>query len=1627
MRILILDDDEIFAHMLADQLKRLMPDWNATAVGCADDARAAVRDAADAFDVMLLDLRLDGSNVDGVGLMEELKQASPISDAILFTGYDVEEGLRAFDAGAYRYLTKPFDTRELVRILKVLQRERKIRRERDWLQIMTEVASQMQATNDIHALANIIVRGGLRFGFQRARLRVFEQAGQETGDDPEMVSFSQAGEPRVKGFEGLRAPLSRLIYSQRAFEAGRPLCFDGRELGPGAHDEFYAAHGLPPPRGHWFKLPLLSGGQAVGALTLDNGKEERFFGVDMMDQLTQALALFGSQAADALERARLHQQATHQAEKAEKLAEETELLSKISRQVTTVATQGNLDELLDEVRRQVGRLMDVTNFMVVLKDLEVEDLDFRRQYEQDVLSQRHWRAAGRGLCGLIIEENVARIIQDTEHFCSEQAIRHYGRPARCWLGVPLRVEGQAIGALVVQSYQDQNAYTAQHEQLLPKVAEHVAGAIHMAYQLERKAELEQEDQALKDLRRAMPRLIQESEDSFWHAVLTTITHREGNSFNRAALFWYDQADEQMQGRMGIGCFSRAEARLAWEQDLETDQTLQQYFAAPYQARQRITSLQKEVIDWRLATSVPAGPCHRPRVEGRRQVISSSILLGYLPDKLLQPPDLLDEATAYPCALLPIKSDDKVWGLLVVDNAFDGEPLRSGDLDKLETLLAEAMLVWSRHREASQARQLGSSYEQLLILDHRLTAKMADQPLRETLQLLCQETQALTGAGCVVLYPYHSSRGGYDLSLVSHVGLEAPDEFKANTKDKPRQHGVTFTILQSGVLAVPDVSASDRTFGGRRLAEHSFLLREHIKALIGVPLRQAATGEGLGVIYLDYRTPQTFGELDIVRAEHVAAIGAKIISYRREIERQEFGLAEAERREQQRRREMQFLGNIQQQALAGESDEQNIINAILKNAAELFGRSAVVTLALLSWENRGGQNRQVRQDWHLGKLEPSRPDSVDMDKGPIGKALHRNEPCKSKNLLIIPVRLGEKMVGALAIKKTNGRATFSAVEQEVAERLATVAALALDNMRTRAYLQILSETVGAVSDERGLKETLNAVRDKARKVAPDIDCVTLWYQDQETGHLVAGTHWGVMNEDHRDPNLQTKGLVHKVMERRAPIFASTVEKDQVLWGDFTREEQIASVAAFPLRFGEGQKALGALFFNYRKTHEFTPLERTLFPIFANAATTAIHSAQTIELAERRRKRLATALNVATKAGATLKEDDVVHEVLTILRDEFRRESDDKTAPYFMRHDERDQVLELHEMAYEFYRPDRPEYQHRVRLSLDDPGLTCQAAREALAAGHVVVMNVPNVHNYEGYVEVNSETKTELCAGLVKSGRLLGVLVIKSARLAAFDKDDERLFEMTAQQVALALDRLERAAKERRNDSVAGAMAWAADIAHDINNDVGYIRNRAYWLRESEPPISEEGRTRAREIDARAKQLADSVRDARFPRQELEAFSLKELLHERATAWAATRAANTDVLIEAIDPCIMYSDREQLWRSVRHLLRNARDAMEAAQSEHRRITLRLKPLNPDLVDLQIEDTGPGVDEEARRRILREPYSTKGGEGSGYGLLIAQWLVESVGGSIYLYPPVPGCGARFGIRLPLKYQEERYDHSQ
>src|SRR3954470_4407739 len=118
-RILVVEDDRALATVL--KIKLTMEGF---AVECAADGNRA-SDAVRAFapDLIVLDVTLPGTN--GFELCRIWRESLRVPIIMLTARSDKADKLRGLTAGADDYMTKPFDTQELVaRILAVLRRTR---------------------------------------------------------------------------------------------------------------------------------------------------------------------------------------------------------------------------------------------------------------------------------------------------------------------------------------------------------------------------------------------------------------------------------------------------------------------------------------------------------------------------------------------------------------------------------------------------------------------------------------------------------------------------------------------------------------------------------------------------------------------------------------------------------------------------------------------------------------------------------------------------------------------------------------------------------------------------------------------------------------------------------------------------------------------------------------------------------------------------------------------------------------------------------------------------------------------------------------------------------------------------------------------------------------------------------------------------------------------------------------------------------------------------------------------------------------------------------------------------------------------------------------------------------------
>jgi signal transduction histidine kinase len=93
--------------------------------------------------------------------------------------------------------------------------------------------------------------------------------------------------------------------------------------------------------------------------------------------------------------------------------------------------------------------------------------------------------------------------------------------------------------------------------------------------------------------------------------------------------------------------------------------------------------------------------------------------------------------------------------------------------------------------------------------------------------------------------------------------------------------------------------------------------------------------------------------------------------------------------------------------------------------------------------------------------------------------------------------------------------------------------------------------------------------------------------------------------------------------------------------------------------------------------------------------------------------------------------------------------------------------------------------------------------------------------------------------------------------------------------------------------------------------------------------------------------------------------------------------------------------------------ATNAVEAIAETGGRVVLRARRQPGGDVDVEVADTGPGIDPAVLPRIWDPFYTTKA-EGTGLGLSIVRALVEEQPGATIAVESVPGVGTTFRLTM-------------
>ena len=270
--------------------------------------------------------------------------------------------------------------------------------------------------------------------------------------------------------------------------------------------------------------------------------------------------------------------------------------------------------------------------------------------------------------------------------------------------------------------------------------------------------------------------------------------------------------------------------------------------------------------------------------------------------------------------------------------------------------------------------------------------------------------------------------------------------------------------------------------------------------------------------------------------------------------------------------------------------------------------------------------------------------------------------------------------------------------------------------------------------------------------------------------------------------------------------------------------------------------------------------------------------------------------------------------------------------------------------------------------------------------------------------------------VRSGDEIEVLAFEFNRMAERMQRTQEQLQRRGQELEQRVNQLRRLqAQLMQSERMAATGELAAQIAHEINNPLGIIKNYV-GIAKMLMPEEDSNRENLRIVDQEINRIAGIVRRllkfAKPGSEDIQNVQINQILEEllallRGQLFRSKIEVTVD-LHENIPEVSISTD--QMRQVFLNLIKNAEDAM----ADGGKLTVRTR-YRKGLVEVEISDTGCGIPSEDVKNIFEPFFTTKGVKGTGLGLSVSYGIVKNYSGEINVESE-PGRGTTITIQLPV-----------
>jgi PAS domain S-box-containing protein len=268
-----------------------------------------------------------------------------------------------------------------------------------------------------------------------------------------------------------------------------------------------------------------------------------------------------------------------------------------------------------------------------------------------------------------------------------------------------------------------------------------------------------------------------------------------------------------------------------------------------------------------------------------------------------------------------------------------------------------------------------------------------------------------------------------------------------------------------------------------------------------------------------------------------------------------------------------------------------------------------------------------------------------------------------------------------------------------------------------------------------------------------------------------------------------------------------------------------------------------------------------------------------------------------------------------------------------------------------------------------------------------------------------------SSLIKGAKNIDYVIEISSDITAMKKLEEKVIE------------------EKRLGAVGQTVAG---LAHSIKNILMGLEGGKYIVslglkKNNQELINQGWEMLERNFDKTTSLVKDFLSFSKGRMPELRLVNPADLVSEIIDLYKDVAAQSGVVLKLEIDEKVkpVPLDKAGIHTCLTNLVSNAIDACLMSEHKGTEVTIRVSEIRNKLI-FEVHDNGSGIDYEIKKKIFTTFFTTKGGGGTGLGLLTTRKIVEEHGGKITVVSQ-KGKGANFKMeflhkRLMALYKESK-----